>query len=98
MDLGVAPIERETFHASMALAQDVAWTRFKRRSCEQAATRFRAHDEDLLRRQHAFHYDEKQMIATAREAAAELERVFEQDAATRDTEATRADGRLRKPR
>ena len=80
MDLGVAQIERETFLSGIALAQGVLrGLGASAVEAEDAGARFRAHDEDLLRRQHAVHHDEERVIATAREAAAELERVFEQD-------------------
>ncbi len=82
MDLGVTQIERETFLSSVQLAQGVLHALgVPMADAAVAAARFRAHDEDLLRRQHAIHHDEERMIATAREAAAELERVFEQDTA-----------------
>jgi glutathione-regulated potassium-efflux system ancillary protein KefC/glutathione-regulated potassium-efflux system protein KefB len=82
MDLGVTQIERETFLSSVQLAQGVLHALgVPMADAAVAAARFRAHDEDLLRRQHAIHHDEERVIATAREAAAELERVFEQDTA-----------------
>ncbi len=40
---------------------------------------FREHDEELLRRQHAVHRDEEALIQSAREAARELEDLFESD-------------------
>ena len=82
MDLGVTQIERETFLSSVQLAQGVLHALgVPIADAAVAAARFRVHDEDLLRRQHAIHHDEERVIATAREAAAELERVFEQDTA-----------------
>jgi len=45
------------------------------------ARRFRVHDEALLDKQRAVRHDEEQLIATARQARDELERLFEQDRA-----------------
>ena len=41
--------------------------------------RFRQHDHDTLLRQQAIHRDEQQLIQTAKEAARELEQLFESD-------------------
>lgn len=86
MDLGVAYVERETFRSSVEMGQGVLQALgTSAADATEAGRRFRVHDEDLLRRQQAIHYDEERMITTSREAAQELERVFEQDASVRET-------------
>ena len=42
-------------------------------------TRFRRHDESMLARQFAVHRDEDRLIQTSKEAAAELESLFDSD-------------------
>ena len=80
MDLGAELIERETFLGSLALARSVLealgtqpW------EAEQTVARFKAHDERTLERQHAVYHDETQYIQTSRDAAAELQGLFESD-------------------
>jgi glutathione-regulated potassium-efflux system ancillary protein KefC/glutathione-regulated potassium-efflux system protein KefB len=80
MDLGVEPIERETFLGSLDLARQVleavgtpGW------EAQQVVARFQAHDEQALRRQHAVYHDETQLIQSARQAAEELQGLFESD-------------------
>jgi len=46
---------------------------------EEAVNKFRRHDEKLLRKQHLIQHDEAQLIASAKQGALELERLFEQD-------------------
>jgi voltage-gated potassium channel Kch len=87
MDLGIEHIERETFLSSLSLAQGVlVGLGMERTDAERTAERFREHEQALIRRQHAVHHDEEKLIATAKEAAAELERVFEQDTAAQEPE------------
>jgi glutathione-regulated potassium-efflux system ancillary protein KefC/glutathione-regulated potassium-efflux system protein KefB len=80
MDLGVELIERETFLGSLDLARQVleavgmaGW------EAQQIVARFQAHDEQTLRRQHAVYHDETQLIQSARQAAEELQGLFESD-------------------
>ncbi|HXV07701.1 MAG TPA: monovalent cation:proton antiporter-2 (CPA2) family protein, partial [Burkholderiales bacterium] len=80
MDLGVELIERETFLGSLDLARQVleavgtpGW------EAQQVVARFQAHDEEALRRQHAVYHDETQLIQSARQAAEELQGLFESD-------------------
>jgi hypothetical protein len=47
----------------------------------ETVTRFRAHDEATLARQHAIHEDEKELLQSALESARQLESLFEADAA-----------------
>lgn len=80
LDVGVDKIVRETFLSSLALASDVLQgLGFSASVAKTAVQRFQDHDEALLRRQYQFHQDEEKLIASVKEAAEELERVFEQD-------------------
>jgi glutathione-regulated potassium-efflux system ancillary protein KefC/glutathione-regulated potassium-efflux system protein KefB len=80
MDLGVELIERETFLGSLDLAREVlqavgmsGW------EAQQIVARFKAYDEQTLRRQHAVYHDETQLIQTSRQASEELQGLFESD-------------------
>ncbi|HEX9627266.1 MAG TPA: monovalent cation:proton antiporter-2 (CPA2) family protein [Acidiferrobacterales bacterium] len=85
MDLGVRHLVRETFHSSLVLTQDVLrGLGFSAAEADETVQRFREHDEALLERQHKVHHDEAQLIASARQGAAELERLFEQDSRAAD--------------
>ncbi|MCG5239817.1 monovalent cation:proton antiporter-2 (CPA2) family protein [Azospirillum doebereinerae] len=80
MDRGVANIVRETFDSSLRLTADV----LRALGVEEAeVTRsldtFRAHDERTLIRQHAVHHDEGRLIQTSKQAAEELQSLFEAD-------------------
>ena len=46
---------------------------------ERTIERFRMHDAQTLQRQHAVYHDERRLIQTSREAAAELQGLFESD-------------------
>jgi glutathione-regulated potassium-efflux system ancillary protein KefC/glutathione-regulated potassium-efflux system protein KefB len=79
-ELGVERIVRETFHSSLELARDVlVGLGFPAAAADDAVRRFRQHDEALLRRQQQFYRDESQLIASTKQAAAELAQLFEQD-------------------
>jgi voltage-gated potassium channel Kch len=81
MDLGVKFITRETFLSSLSMATDVLEaTGLSPAEARDTAARFRAHDEAVLQRQYAVHTDEAKLIQTSREAAAELDSLFESDA------------------
>jgi len=80
MDLGARVIVRETFESSLNLSEQLliglGW---KVADAREAAVRFREHDERLLARQYAVRHDEQAVIQSARDAAAELEGIFEAD-------------------
>ncbi|KYF89727.1 potassium transporter KefB [Sorangium cellulosum] len=80
MDIGVEVLERETFLSSLEVAARVL-EGLGMREPEARATvaRFRAHDERVLQRGHAVHHDEAKLIQAARQAAQELEGLFETD-------------------
>jgi monovalent cation:proton antiporter-2 (CPA2) family protein len=80
MDIGVDKLIRETFLSSLELARDVlVGLGYPAAEAEQAVRLFRQHDEELLAKQHKIHEDEAQLIASARQGAEELERLFGQD-------------------
>lgn len=86
LDIGVERIVRETFLSSLDLAESVLGALGVRaEEAVHTVQRFREHDEALLRRQYPFHQDEERLIETSREAAEELERVFEQDTFAQET-------------
>jgi glutathione-regulated potassium-efflux system ancillary protein KefC/glutathione-regulated potassium-efflux system protein KefB len=84
MDIGVEYIMRETLASSLELAEKVleatgisAW------EAKNTIATFRAHDERTLARQYAVYHDETQLIQTSREAAQELQGIFESDRESR---------------
>ncbi len=80
MDLGVKIIRRETLHASLDLSQAVLrGLGLSQREAERTVKTFQDHDERRLLMQHAEHNDEEKMIYLAKEAAEELEELFEED-------------------
>jgi glutathione-regulated potassium-efflux system ancillary protein KefC/glutathione-regulated potassium-efflux system protein KefB len=80
MDIGVDEIIRETFLSSLELARDVlVGLGYPIAEADEAVRLFRQHDEDLLAKQHKIHDDEAQIIATAKQGAQELERLFGED-------------------
>jgi monovalent cation:proton antiporter-2 (CPA2) family protein len=85
MDVGVDYIVRETFLSSVDLARHVLiGLGIETADAQLTVERFRAYDEELVRRQYPFHQNEAQLIASTKEAAEELERVFEQDTLARE--------------
>jgi glutathione-regulated potassium-efflux system ancillary protein KefC/glutathione-regulated potassium-efflux system protein KefB len=85
MNIGVEQIVRETFYSSLELGRGVLrGLGLRGASAARLVRQFGRYDEELLRRQHAFHQDEERLIASTKEAAEELERVFEQDSAARE--------------
>jgi monovalent cation:proton antiporter-2 (CPA2) family protein len=80
MDVGVDRLIRETFLSSLELARDVlVGLGFAKSEADAAVQTFRRHDEQLLVQQHKVHEDEAQLLAAAKQGAAELERLFEED-------------------
>jgi glutathione-regulated potassium-efflux system ancillary protein KefC/glutathione-regulated potassium-efflux system protein KefB len=80
MDIGVDRLIRETFMSSVELAREVLIALgHTKKEADEAVRRFREHDEALLERQHKVHHDEAKLIASAKQGAEELERLFEQD-------------------
>jgi len=80
MDRGVANSVRETFDSSLRLTADVLRALgVSAAEVERSIDTFRAHDERTLIRQHAVHHDEGRLIQTSRQAAEELQSLFEAD-------------------
>jgi glutathione-regulated potassium-efflux system ancillary protein KefC/glutathione-regulated potassium-efflux system protein KefB len=81
-DLGVRLILRETFPASLAMAeQSLLRLGFSASSAAGALALFRRHDEEMLDAQYAVHHDEAKLIQTSLEAAEQLKELFESDPA-----------------
>ena len=80
MDRGVRHIVRETFDSSLRLTGDVLRTLgLPEEEARRTVETFRAHDERTLVRQQAVHHDENRLIQSSRQAAAELQALFEAD-------------------
>jgi glutathione-regulated potassium-efflux system ancillary protein KefC/glutathione-regulated potassium-efflux system protein KefB len=85
MDLGVDYIIRETLVSALELSEQVLLsTGISAPEAKSTIATFRAHDERTLTRQYAVYHDETQLIQTSRQAAQELQGIFESD---RDSEA-----------
>jgi glutathione-regulated potassium-efflux system ancillary protein KefC/glutathione-regulated potassium-efflux system protein KefB len=79
-DLGVKLIWRETFSASLDIARHTLLSLgFGIAASERAVTLFKQHDEQRLDAQYAVQHDEAQLIQTSKEAAAQLQELFESD-------------------
>lgn len=80
MDLEVEAIVRETFFSSLRLTElALGGLGLSPEEAKRTVQRFREHDEHSLLDQHAIHGDEKQLIQSAAQAAAELKSLFEAD-------------------
>lgn len=80
MDLGVTIINRETFLSSLDMAKQVLeGLSISPAEAQETIEKFKAHDEKALLTQHAVHHDETKLIQSAKEAAKELESLFESD-------------------
>ena len=79
-DLGVKLIWRETFLTSLEMARQALLSLgFDAAASDRAMTLFRRHDEQQLDAQYAVQHDEAQLIQTSKEAAAQLQELFEAD-------------------
>jgi glutathione-regulated potassium-efflux system ancillary protein KefC/glutathione-regulated potassium-efflux system protein KefB len=82
MDAGVTNIMRETYLSSLDLAATVLQALGESQaSARNVVKRFRQHDEQTLQAQYAVKEDETKFAATSREAAQQLEKLFETDEA-----------------
>jgi glutathione-regulated potassium-efflux system ancillary protein KefC len=80
MDAGVTNIMRETLLSSLDLAGSVLQELGDTQSSARDAVRkFRQHDEATLAAQYAVKEDEAKFLATTRESAQQLEKLFETD-------------------
>jgi monovalent cation:proton antiporter-2 (CPA2) family protein len=83
MDAGVKDIVRETYGSSLEMAAAILEAAGQTpAAAREAVRRFRAHDEATLAKQYAVKEDDTKFLATSREAAQQLEKLFEAD---RDT-------------
>ena len=79
-DLGVELIWRETFPASLEMARQALLSLgFDAAASDRAMNLFRRHDEERLDAQYAVQHDEAQLIQSAKEAAQQLQGLFEAD-------------------
>jgi monovalent cation:proton antiporter-2 (CPA2) family protein len=86
-DLGVEVIHREVFAASLEATTDVLKAiGMNDADAKHAVALFREHDEQLLAQQYSVHENEDELIQTTKQAAEQLQEVFEQDAASRKLE------------
>jgi monovalent cation:proton antiporter-2 (CPA2) family protein len=79
-DLGVKLVWRETFPASLEMARQALLSLgFDSAASDRAMTLFKQHDERQLDAQYAVQHDEAQLIQSAKEAAEQLQGLFEAD-------------------
>jgi glutathione-regulated potassium-efflux system protein KefB len=80
MDVGVTEIVRDTYASSLEIA---AWVLEglgeAPATAREAVRKFRQHDEATLAAQYQVKEDETKFLATTRESAAQLEKLFESD-------------------
>jgi len=82
MDAGVTHVVRETYGSSLEMAGSVLEALGETpAAAREAVRRFRVHDEATLAAQYAVKEDQDKFAATTREAAQQLERLFEADRA-----------------
>jgi len=82
MDLGLRYIVRETYGSSLEMAEAVLQALGEPAATARGAVKkFRRHDESTLAAQYAVKDDEEKLVAASFEAARQLERLFEADAA-----------------
>jgi glutathione-regulated potassium-efflux system protein KefB len=80
MDIGVRYVIRDTYVSSLEMAASVLEALGQTpAAAREAVRRFRAHDEATLAAQYQVKDDETKFLATSREAAQQLEKLFEAD-------------------
>lgn len=80
IDLGIEHVYRETLASSLEMAEEALVTLgATREAAVSDVRRFREHDAATLAAQAAMKDDEEKIMATSKEAAAQLERLFEAD-------------------
>lgn len=83
MDLGVRVFVREVYFSSLRLAEEVlTGMGLDRAEAKASVEKFREYDEAALIRQHAIHHDEGRLIQSVKEAAEDLQSLFEADIAS----------------
>jgi hypothetical protein len=82
MDAGVRNIIRETYASSLEMAESVLEALGQTSTAARNTIRkFRQHDEATLLQQYEVNEDETKLVAASREAAQQLEKLFEADEA-----------------
>ncbi len=80
MDRGIDGLVRDTFHSSLELGRmALTGLGIEEDAAAHAVALFRDHDEKTLVASHAIYRDETKLIQTTRDAAEELESLFEAD-------------------
>jgi monovalent cation:proton antiporter-2 (CPA2) family protein len=80
MDAGVTNVIRETYASSLEMAESVLQALGETTAASrEAVRRFRQHDEKTLEAQYQVKEDEEKFLATSREAAQQLEKLFDAD-------------------
>ncbi|NNF51321.1 MAG: glutathione-regulated potassium-efflux system protein KefB [Gammaproteobacteria bacterium] len=80
MELGIAPVIRETYLSSLLMTREVLQAMGSDlESAKKAVRRFQDHDKKLLKYQQEIFTDEASLIKASKDAAAELQALFEQD-------------------
>lgn len=80
IDVGVKYFIRETWLSALEMGRHVLRGLGESDTeAQRAVSTFQRHDEETLAKQLAIHHDESQLIQSAREAAQELEELFESD-------------------
>lgn len=93
MELGVTYIVRETLLSSLDLtAKLLGGLGIAEREARRTLDLFSRHDEETLKRQFAVFRDEDRLIQTSREAAEELESLFEADTGAAEVHAGEVGG------
>ena len=79
--LGVNMLIRETFEASLTLSQQVLeGLGIDPKSARESISKFAAYDETMMRTTYMHRHDEKKLVESAKQYAAELESLFNTDA------------------
>tara|TARA_R110000764_G_scaffold112761_10_gene199840 strand:+ start:68278 stop:70104 length:1827 start_codon:yes stop_codon:yes gene_type:complete len=85
IDLGALAV-RETFHSSLEMSKQVlTGLGLSETQANSRIKRFRQHDEQVLAAQHKVYDDAAAVMQTAREARADLERLFDADRIEEDS-------------
>ena len=80
MDAGVTNVIRETYASSLEMAESVLEALGESAAASrEAVRRFRQHDERTLEAQYQVKDDQEKFLATSREAAQQLEKLFDAD-------------------
>ena len=80
MDLNVDDIVRETLHSSLEMARlTLEELGVEAQTAAERVETFRVHDAELLKSQYLVYDDDAALLQGAKEAFADLERLFEAD-------------------